>query len=92
MMEPSSTAGMSQKYRAENAIECASMLMYVLAFGPSLAAGVRPKAIAIEPMNIICAATTGRNCVARSAARASAVPWQMLKNSIFSSVETVATS
>ena len=66
------------------------MLIYVLGVGPEAASGVRPNAIAIEPIKTAWAATTGRNCVERSAARASAVRWQTSRNSILSSFVTCA--
>ncbi len=71
MMELRKTAGMSQKYRAEKAMLCASTLtnMDVLeVFDAAL-----PMATPTAPTKNPCATMMGKNLVARSAARASEV-------------------
>ena len=72
MIELRKTAGIIQKYRAELAIPWASTLMKVVSL-KAPAEAVLPTAIPIAPMKINRAMIIGRNLVARSAAKASAV-------------------
>ena len=72
MTELRKTAGITQKYRAEVAMLWASLLMKIVSLNAP-ADAVFPTAIATAPMKILRAVMIGRNLVARSAARASAV-------------------
>ena len=77
MTDPKKTAGMIQKYNAENAMLCASMLMKTVVLEASAAAAVLPMAIPTDPIKKPWAIMIGENFVARSAASAPAV-WQIV--------------